>query len=102
MVDSGKIDWKAMNATQIYNHYRGLTPWPGIWTELEGKRLKLLQISPSPLFLDHGKISVQNKKIFIGTLQESIEVHELQIEGKPPMRAEVFINGHTIDGKMLQ
>ncbi|MFH0857367.1 MAG: methionyl-tRNA formyltransferase, partial [Candidatus Magasanikbacteria bacterium] len=32
--DDGRIDWKSMNATEIYNQYRGLTPWPGVWTTL--------------------------------------------------------------------
>ncbi len=29
--DTGKIDWHK-SAEEIYNLYRGTTPWPGIWT----------------------------------------------------------------------
>jgi methionyl-tRNA formyltransferase len=42
--DDGRVDF-TKSAKAIYNQYRGLTPWPGIWTTWNEKRLKLLVIA---------------------------------------------------------
>jgi len=97
----GKINW-FLSAQTIYNQYRGLTPWPGIWTmtdELKSnlpknKRIKLLKIKPSKQQLENKKIKIENNKLFIGCgNNESIENLELQLEGNKPMSAQNFING---------
>ncbi len=97
---NGKIDWSQNNA-QIYNLYRGLTPWPGISTSWEGKNLKLLKIKPSEKEIQKGKVLVEGKQIFIGTGDKSIEILELQLEGKNIMDASTFSNGFKIDGAQL-
>lgn len=91
--DDGRIDWK-QTANEIYNQYRGLSPWPGVWTQWNDKRLKLLEIKPSEMILEIGKVVVQNKNIFIGTSKGSIEIFSLQLEGKPVMDAKTFTNGY--------
>ncbi len=91
--DDGKIDF-TKSAETIYNLYRGLTPWPGIWCTWNEKRLKLLQIRPSEKNLPAGEACIENKRIYIGCQQNSIEVLELQLEGKTAMTAEVFANGY--------
>src|SRR5512138_912810 len=40
--EHGRIDW-SRPAGEIANRLRGFTPWPGAWTTLEGKVLKVLQ-----------------------------------------------------------
>lgn len=96
--ENGKIDW-TKTANEIYNLYRGLTPWPGIWTEWNGKRLKLLEIRSAVTTVENGKIIAQNDKIFAGCGQNTaIEIIKLQIEGKNAMNAKEFINGF---GKLL-
>ncbi|PJA89908.1 MAG: methionyl-tRNA formyltransferase [Candidatus Magasanikbacteria bacterium CG_4_9_14_3_um_filter_32_9] len=97
---NGKIDWSQNNA-QIYNLYRGLTPWPGISTSWEGKNLKLLKIKPSKKEIPIGKVLAEGKQIFIGTGDKSIEILELQLEGKNIMDASTFSNGFKIDGTQL-
>lgn len=99
--DDGKIDW-TKTSDEIYNQYRALSPWPGIWTLLNGKRLKLLEIKPSANHLYPGKLSLDKKGIFIGTKDGAIEVMSLQLEGKSEMTAKVFWNGNkVIDGALL-
>ncbi|OGH77495.1 MAG: methionyl-tRNA formyltransferase [Candidatus Magasanikbacteria bacterium RIFOXYC2_FULL_40_16] len=100
--EDGKIDWNKP-AQEIYNLYRGLTPWPGVWTQWENKRLKLLRIQPANRKLGSGQVAVENDKIFIGCDKKSIEVLELQLEGKKATTAKMFINGHqNIDDTMLK
>lgn len=91
--DDGKIDFNK-TANEIYNLYRGFTPWPGIWTTWNGKRLKLLKISKSDKNFPAGQVVVENKNIFIGCGNGSIEVLELQLEGKSVMDAKTFLNGY--------
>ncbi len=91
--EDGLIDFKKTNE-EIYNQYRGLTPWPGIWCMRDNKRLKLLKIKKSEKKLPAGEASIEGKQIFIGCGRDSIEVLELQLEGKNSMNAEMFINGY--------
>ncbi len=91
--NDGKVDF-SKSATEIYNLYRGLTPWPGIWCTWNDKRLKLLKIAPAEKKLPSGEVLVENKKIFVGCEEKSIEILELQLEGKNPMSEEVFANGY--------
>jgi len=96
--DNGKIDW-SKSATEIYNLYRGLTPWPGIWTQWKDKRLKLLAIKPSQEIHEVGKIKASQGKLYFGCgSNSSIEVTLIQAEGKKVMNAKEFINGF---GKLI-
>lgn len=99
--DDGKIDWNS-EAQHIYNLYRGLTPWPGIWTSWNGKRLKLLEILPSDIKIESGKVVFTDGKMYIGATNGSIEVIQLQLEGKKPMDVKTFYNGYKtiVDSKL--
>lgn len=101
--EDGQVDW-SRSATEIYNQYRGLTPWPGVWTTLNNKRLKLLKINALPeKTLMAGKIGIENDTIFIGTGNGSIVVSELQLEGKKPVSSKDFILGHkNIDSAQVK
>ncbi len=91
--DDGQIDW-TKTADQIYNLYRGLTPWPGIWTQWNDKRLKLLEIKPVDMIVEQGKIIAKNGRLLAGCGNNTaIEILNAQIEGKGPMKAKDFING---------
>jgi len=91
--DDGKVDWQKITQ-EIYNQYRAFTPWPGIWTIWEGKRLKLLKISPSERILKPGVVEIFDNNLFIGTQDRSIAVHSLQLEGKPAMDVKIFVQGY--------
>ncbi len=100
--DDGKIDW-SRSASDIFNQYRGLTPWPGVWSTLDRKRLKLLDIKVSDEKVDSGKISIVENKMFIGSESGSIEVIELQLEGKKAMDVKTFLKGNSqINGSVLE
>ncbi|MBD3311202.1 MAG: methionyl-tRNA formyltransferase [Candidatus Magasanikbacteria bacterium] len=91
--DDGKIDW-TKSATDIYNRYRGLNPWPGIWTSWKNKRLKLIKIKPVDLQIEAGKVVLENGKMYIGCAKNAIEVLKLQLEGKKAMDVEGFLRGY--------
>lgn len=96
--EDGKIDW-SKSAQEIYNQYRGLTPWPGVWTTFNEKRLKLLKIRPSEsTSLQVGKSQVEDDRMYFGCGEGAIEALELQLEGSKAVNAKEFINGY---GKKL-
>ena len=39
-----RINWEA-STVEVYNHIRGLSPYPAAWTTLEGLNCKILQVS---------------------------------------------------------
>ncbi|PIR03136.1 MAG: methionyl-tRNA formyltransferase, partial [Candidatus Magasanikbacteria bacterium CG11_big_fil_rev_8_21_14_0_20_43_7] len=90
--DDGRVDWNSA-ARDIYNQYRAFSPWPGVWTMWDKKRLKLLNISLSKMALPPGCAHVEDDILTIGTSGGAIQVHELQLEGKKPMDAKTFVNG---------
>lgn len=91
--EDGKVDF-TKSAAEIYNQFRGLYVWPGIFTFWVDKRVKLLDIKTTEKNLEPGKFIAENGKLFIGCGQNSIEIFELQIEGKKAMDAKAFINGY--------
>lgn len=91
--EDGKIDWNKTTA-EIYNMYRAYTPWPGIWTMWSDKRLKLLAIKPSERKNSPGKVVVEGLRLFIGTGDSSVEIEQIQLEGKSVMTAEEFARGY--------
>lgn len=91
--DDGQIDWQKTNM-QIYNLYRGLTPWPGIWTRWQGKRLKLLSIEKNNQKIAAGSVHYHDNELLIGCGEGAIKVLELQLEGKKAMSAAIFCSGY--------
>lgn len=91
--DNGHVDW-SQTSTHIYNQYRGLTPWPGIWTTWNGQRIKLLHIRPCEKKNEPGFVSPHGENFIIGCGHGSVEVFKLQLEGKQPTDAKTFLHGH--------
>lgn len=91
--EDGRVNWNKP-ASEIYNLYRGLQPWPGVWTMADGKRIKLLRIAPSQKSTPVGEIIFENQKLLVGTTQGSIEILELQGEGKNVMSGLAWKNGY--------
>jgi methionyl-tRNA formyltransferase len=91
--DDGKLNF-SKTANELYNLYRGTTPWPGVYTTWNGKRLKLLKVSPSATTLPSGEARIDGTRLFIGCTKGSLEVHELQLEGKKAQTTPIFIQGN--------
>lgn len=91
--EDGQVDF-AKPAQEIYDLYRGLTPWPGVWTTWQGKRLKLLGFKPDSIKIPPGVARLEGAELFIGTANGSLKILELQMEGKTAQDSASFINGH--------
>lgn len=93
--EDGKVDWSA-SAKDIFNKWRAFIAWPGIYTEILGKRIKLEEIAPSDISTkeEPGVIFESEKKLFISCGRGVIEVLLIKPEGKQVMSPVDFINGH--------
>lgn len=94
-----RIDFTQPTA-RVHNFIRGLSPYPGAWTMLDGKTLKILQTlktGPGAVALPPGQFVSDGKNYLkISTLDGFVEVLELQMEGKRRMNVKDFLNGYKI------
>ena len=93
----GHINW-TVPATQIYNLIRGMAPYPGAWTILDGKECKIWKaaIHQTHAKSQPGAIRVEGKKLLAETGEGVLEILEVQQEGKRKMSARDFLNGYQI------
>lgn len=91
-----KIDWHK-TGEEIYNHIRGLNPWPVAYTTLDGKPIKIWwgEKQPHPNIEQPGTIVAVEKDGFIVATGNStaIKITELQPAGKKRMPAAQFLLG---------
>ena len=94
----GLIDWTRA-AEEIDCMIRGVTPWPGAYTYLSGKLLKVHRAYPSDISADlpAGRVvSADKNGMVVRCGKGSIVITELQIEGKKRMACADFVNGCKI------
>lgn len=90
--EDGRIDFNE-SADKIMNRFRAYTPWPGIFTTYEGKRLKILDVELSEENVAPGKVLCDKNGILLGTAERALQVNSLQLEGKKALDAKTFILG---------
>lgn len=95
--EDGKIEWDR-KALEIYNQWRALLPWPGVWTIWNGKVLKILDCVPShdPLTSGTGLVpgTVLEGGLIICGDGTVLQILSLQLEGKTETDIASFLNGH--------
>lgn len=95
--EMGKIDWNKKSA-EIDSLVRGVNPWPGAFTEINGKKFKIHKVkSSSGKGIPGSIISADSKNGFIvATSDGAIEIIELQPENKKRMFAKDYLRGNSI------
>jgi len=88
------IDW-SQSAEIIYNKIRGLAYFPGAYFLFQGKTVKLFASKISPTNLQPGEIKETDQKLLIGCLDGSLEILEIQVEGKRKMEIGEFLRGNS-------
>jgi len=94
--EDGLVDF-SRTATDTWNRLRGFQPWPGAFTTFRGKTLHLHAAVPAPevALVKAGHFVVENNRLLLGFARGStLEVQELQLEGKKRMSARDFVNGY--------
>ena len=94
--EDGKIDW-LNNAEYIEKQIRAMTSWPGAWTTINGKLLKILKANIAKNDFSNkntGQIFSLEKKLFIKCREGTLEIEKAQLEGKKALDSLDFINGN--------
>jgi len=99
--EDGLIDWNEPAAV-IHNKVRGLLPWPGAYTDLSGRKLKILQTEVMPqTHKEAGSGEVvdilKHKGIVVRTGKDELLIQYIQIEAKKPFDTNAFLCGHRIE-----
>jgi methionyl-tRNA formyltransferase len=93
--ETGLIDW-TKSAEEIHNLIRGLSPFPGAYFFHNEKQIKIYKTKISETEnLKPAEIKQTKKELFIGTGNGTLEVIELQQEGKKRMSTEEFLRGFS-------
>ncbi|PWW27425.1 methionyl-tRNA formyltransferase [Cytobacillus oceanisediminis] len=91
-----KIDW-SKTGEEIYNHIRGLNPWPVAYTTFDGKVIKVWGSEKTKLAGSEAPgtiIRLEEDGLVVATGNDTaIKITELQPSGKRKMPAEQFLRG---------
>ena len=91
-----RIDWNKSNR-EIYNLVRGMNPFPCAYTSVNQKKLKIYKTKMCNTNGKTGSVLCSENKLIIGCGSGSIEITELQMEGKKRMNTTDFLRGYTIE-----
>ena len=89
-------------AKKVYDFIRGLSPYPGAWTEIqkEGGKAQVLKVfktskTGKAIAADVavGSLKVEGKQLLIACEDEWLQLETIQISGKKRMEARDFLNG---------
>ncbi|WP_405246797.1 methionyl-tRNA formyltransferase [Cellulophaga sp. Asnod2-G02] len=100
--DTCEINWDT-SMDKIYNHIRGLSPYPASWTTLyNGETELFLKIYDAALLKEEHSIKVKSvvfdkKTIKIAVTGGFIELLEIQLPGKRKMKTHEVLNGLKLD-----
>ena len=101
---TGVADW-GLAAAELERRQRAFTPWPGLFTEWEGKTVRLVEVTVlEPPFESLGfaleepglvqALALDDTPLGIGTARGVLGVKALQLEGRRPTTAAEFIRGY--------
>jgi len=97
-----KVDWQLpLNA--IYNHIRGLCPYPAAWTTLYNNEeeifLKIYAISKTEEIHSYkfGQLIFNKKEIKVAVKNGFINLLEIQLPGKRKMKTNDVLNGLKLE-----
>ena len=105
--DTCRIDFN-QPAKKVYDFIRGLSPYPGAWTEIqkEGGKAQVLKVfktsktgkavaasSENAASSVVGTLRVEGKSLQIACADEWLQLDTIQISGKKRMEARNFLNG---------
>jgi methionyl-tRNA formyltransferase len=85
-------------AKDVFNHIRGLAPWPVGHTTLDGKRLKIYSAELTEINTDAapGTITGQSDNgFFVAAKDKLVNITEVQLAGKKKNNALDFINNNS-------
>ena len=98
--DTCRMSWHH-KAKRVYDFVRGLSPYPGAWTNMvsaEGKSsvLKVFRTTKTAKAChgeQPGTLCVEGGRLLVATADDWLQLDVIQLSGKKRMEAGVFLNG---------
>ena len=96
--EDGRIDW-TRSAAEVHNQIRGLDPWPGAYTYVNGTLLKLAKTCPcqdgtaSPGTI----VRIDKQELGIACGVGTLAVREIQLAGRKKMPVAEFLRGYPLE-----
>jgi methionyl-tRNA formyltransferase len=97
--DDGALDFSE-SAQQVHDRVRGLSPWPGAYSALSGRRIKVHETR----VLERGEsrgapgtvLEASPEGLVVACGVGTVRLLSLQLEGKRKMDARAFLAGHPL------
>ena len=106
MREDGRVNWQE-TAGMLCRRFRAYTPWPGIYTQWRGKRLRLLDVEESSTTIESEHIPQRGEAGVVSSHTGDrdailikagdgtrLMVRQLQLEGKRAQTAAEFLRGY--------
>jgi methionyl-tRNA formyltransferase len=92
--EDGLVDF-SRSASEVFNRIRGFQPWPGAHTKFRGKTLQITKARPTTEAAPPAALHILSGRLLVGCAQNSsLELLEIQLEGKKRTLARDFIHGY--------
>jgi methionyl-tRNA formyltransferase len=105
--EDGRMDFAARAAHELYNRWRGFQPWPGAFTQLNGKKLIVhrMAVAAEPaaaasMAIEPGRVAIEGGRLYGACAQNTwLELLDVQLEGKKRLTAAEFLRGNPLDAE---
>lgn len=104
--DEAQVNF-SLPVKEVCNRIRGLSPFPGAHTTLQGRRLKIFFAQPTRLFSSSGSdfrpgeiVYIDTEHLHVACRDGALEIRELQLEGKRKMSIREFLKGFSLKAGM--
>jgi methionyl-tRNA formyltransferase len=96
--EDGRIDWTCSNL-DVVAHIRAMNPWPGAFTELSGRRIKLFKAGAGSDEAAHppGTVCAMDEAgIHVAAGKGTVIIQELMGKSGKRLSADEFLRGHSL------
>lgn len=98
--EDGLLDFKK-SALELHNRIRAFSPWPGGYSNLQGKKIyfRKTKVLQENFGLAEGSVLIEKDRFIVGTSAGALEILEIQAEGKKAMPVSDYVRGlHQKEG----
>ncbi len=95
----GLVDW-SQPAEAIARACRAFDPWPGLYTQWQGKTLKLMHLSVHPEY-QAGSVAPgtivsmgSDRSLYVGAGEGMLVLNSVQLEGRRAVTGDEFVRGY--------
>lgn len=100
--EDGRVRWTDP-AVAVVHRVRGVTPEPGAWTQLDGRRFKLERVvaRPDERELAPGECVLRGDAVLVGTGSYAVQLTTVQPAGKKTMDAAAWARGRSTEDEVV-